>query len=432
MRTGHRVQHASSRSISISIIGAAATLLLPGSVLYAQQTGTDGRVPGPTPALISPAAVEAINPLVPSSNQLVCGDLTQAGTPIAGNALGADGVLGGGDDGNSGKITIAGIPATATVRKATLYWTVLTNDAESSSTGASITFNGTGVLGVKMGTAAISPCFPQENTLAWKADVTALVASPGNGVYTVAGFPGGNQISEAANTWTEGVTLQVMWTTDDDTPLRWINSYEAPPGAGNLVVTTLPGDTVGQVLGGFTASALPTSGKLYEVIGNGQVGPGAADEDLSVSGGGGTVFFNNTLDGSTVAKAPNTCSYTDLPVTECYWDDDVQDISGAIAAGNTSVTFRYESVGDCHDFPALAVSVKSNVAFADYCAAGGAFVDEQCPAGGDWKNHGEYVSCVAHAANTYLLENSTVCSTSCIVNPRARSDVGKKGGGNPH
>jgi hypothetical protein len=41
------------------------------------------------------------------------------------------------------------------------------------------------------------------------------------------------------------------------------------------------------------------------------------------------------------------------------------------------------------------------------------------------------VSCVAHAANTYLLEHNTVCSTSCIVNPRARSNVGKQHG-NPH
>lgn len=428
MRTGHRVQRASSRGISISIIGSVATLLYP-AVLHAQ----DGRIAGPSPALIAPAAVGEIDPLVLTSNQLVCGDLSQAGTPIAGNALGADGVLGGGDDGNSGKITIAGIPATATVHKATLYWTVLTNNAESSSTGASITFNGTGVLGVKMGTNSTSPCFTQDNTIAWKADVTALVGSPGNGVYTVAGFPGGNQISTGANTWTEGATLQVMWTTDDDTPLRWINSYEAPAGAGNLFVSPGSGNTIGQVLGGFTASGAPTSGKLFEVIGNGQ---GNGTEDLSVSGGAGVVTFDDTLDGSTVAKAANTCSYTDSPITECYWDDDVQDISGAIAAANTQVTFRYTMGSDCHDFPALAVSVKSDVSFAAYCAEGGAFVDAECPeagplGGGEWANHGDYVSCVAHAANTYLLENSTVCSTSCIVNPRARSNVGR-GGGNPH
>jgi hypothetical protein len=169
------------------------------------------------------------------------------------------------------------------------------------------------------------------------------------------------------------------------------------------------------------------------VLGNGQTN---ATEDLSVTGGAGTTTFDNTLDGSTVAKAANTCSYTDVGLTECFWDDDVQDISGAIAAGDTSVTFNYALVTDCHDFPALALSVKSTVSFADYCARGGAFVDALCPAdgplgGGEWANHGDYVSCVAHAANTYLLENDTVCSTSCIVNPRARSNVGKQHG-NPH
>ena len=48
-----------------------------------------------------------------------------------------------------------------------------------------------------------------------------------------------------------------------------------------------------------------------------------------------------------------------------------------------------------------------------------------------WRNHGEYVSCVAHAAQeslaglTCLSEKQADEVIGCIVSERARSDVGK-------
>ena len=71
------------------------------------------------------------------------------------------------------------------------------------------------------------------------------------------------------------------------------------------------------------------------------------------------------------------------------------------------------------------------------CEEIGAAVDEACPCAGPqegvaWKNHGEYVSCVAHTVEQEL-ENYIDCFTeeelaeisSCVVSERARSDCGK-------
>jgi hypothetical protein len=312
---------------------------------------------------------------------------------------------------------------------------VLTNDAESSLTGQSITFNGNPVLGTKMGTDPASPCFPQAHTIPWKADVTARVASPGNGVYNISGFPGGNLL--LGNSFTEGVTLQVLWTLEG-APVRSVVSYEAPAGAGNLFVSPSDDTILAQTLSGFQPATAPISARLYEVIGNGQLPntPGNGGEVIQAFGGGGGVILDDTLDGSTSAIAPQTCSYTDTPgLTDCFWDDDTHNVSAALIPGNTSLLFLYQTTADCHDVPALAVSVRTDLQF-DYCAEGGRAVDLACPeaapvGGQKWKNHGEYLSCVAAAADAYMLANGPSgtgleCSTSCIVNPRARSGGGKK------
>jgi len=387
-----------------------AALLFACSPLWAQ-VGTVGG----SSTTISPQTA-FVNPMSKVLRTAVCGNLTQQGTPIAGNAAGA---------GNSGSITIAGIPATATVKKATLYWTVLTNSAEGSSTGSSITFAGVGVSGTKIGTRNATPCFPQANSIAWKADVTALVPSPGNGIYAVSGFPGGNAIAGAD--FTEGATLQILWT-EAAASLRDIVVYETPAGTGGLAVTNVSGDTLSQLLSGFqTNAAGPVSGTLYEVIGNGQ--NTSSGELFSVTGPGGVVNLDNTLDGSTSTKPAGSCSYTDSALTECFWDDDAPSIAAALANSATSVTMNYTVTNDCHDWPAAVVSVSTDA--AGVCAAGGEFVDAQCPPGGTYQNHGQYVQCVAQAAEQFLAGINCGASfpfaetQSCIVNPRARSNVGK-------
>lgn len=59
--------------------------------------------------------------------------------------------------------------------------------------------------------------------------------------------------------------------------------------------------------------------------------------------------------------------------------------------------------------------------------SGEQLVDSDCPCDDDWKNHGEYVSCIAHAAEDQLLAGLiTQAEKDAIVSARAKSGCGKK------
>jgi hypothetical protein len=344
----------------------------PGSV------GAGGEPPAGEEPVISQA--DFTDPMLFSGRVLTCGDVVTAGTPIAGNATGG---------GNSGEITIASIPVTATVTDARLYWTVLTNSDQTVETGKTISFDGNVVSGEMVGFAEETPCFTQANTVAWTADVTALVASPGNGTYPVSGFPGDNNLAGA--NFTEGVSLVITYS-DPASAATAVVSYEG------LAVTNVIGETLHQTLQGFTAGGT-VSATWIPIVGNGQVF-GAADELLGFTAGAGTVNLDASLDGGTVAFAAGTCSYLDSVSTQCFWDDDMHDVSAALSPGDLSADVNYESGGDCHSFVAMDLTV--SVDDAGICAITGEQVDAVCPSTDMWRNHGEYVSCVAHAAEESL------------------------------
>ncbi len=396
------------RNISFTILVA----LLVCGVLPAQD-GT--ALPGATGISISAVSV---NTMDFRTLRFVCGGATQAGTPIT--ALGAAN--------HTGAITISGIPATAVVDRADLFWTVLTDENPQTSTlGQNITLNGQPVVGFKIGTALQSPCFPEHNTIAYRAIVTGLVSNPGNGIYTVSGLP----------TWTnftEGVTLQILWA-DANGPLMEDNLYHAIGAVpGTLAVTQAELFSQNLAISGTNAVG-PVSATLYEVIGNGQAN---APEALRFTGPCGTLNLDNSLDGSTVAKPAASCTFSPVAPPQCFWDDDVHNVSSqfACAAGNNATAAQLvsnpsvASTTDCFDWPALNLLTSTDNAVV--CTAGGVYVDNQCPVTADWRNHGEYVSCVAHAAERFLggLPYGGSCPReeiqSCIVNQRARSDVGKK------
>jgi hypothetical protein len=395
-------------SLAVAALPAVAAAAEPGAV--------DSGAFAPAPFL------DAVNPMTPTGPTLyMCGGKVSSGTPIAGNAAGG---------GNSGTITLSGIPAGSEIIHAALFWTVLTDSDEASNTGQDIVFAGEDISGTQIGFAdGASPCFIQANTVAWKADVTPYVS--GDGAYTVSGFPGGNEI--LGTHFTEGVTLNVLYD-DGSSTLRQFVNYEG------LVVSELPGDTVSQTISGFTADPVgPVEATWYPVIGNGQIGP--EDLEFSGTGAGSPIDLSDdaVLDGGTQAFAAQTCSYTDSSAVECFWDDDMVDVSAAVGTGSISATMDYAiplSGGDCHTFVAMQLLVTTDQAdFDAFCDEGSGQVDALCPesgplGGGSWRNHGEYVRCVAHAANDYLISENVYCDEvrSCIVNPRARSNVGKRGG----
>jgi hypothetical protein len=222
-----------------------------------------------------------------------------------------------------------------------------------------------------------------------------------------------------------GKNRKIVWQ-DEGAPLKWDVRYEG------LAVSTTPGVTLTQTLTGFTANASgPVSATWYPVIGNGQVAP----ENLFFTGSASTLDFSNDalLKGQTSEFDAQTCSYSEPGVTECYRDDRAPDVSAAIGNSSTSATVNYQVTNDCHDFVAMQLVVSTDPSLADnICSVGSTYVDIQCPPGNTYKNHGAYMQCVAHAAEVFLASVAVtgarvVCEEiqSCIVNPKARSNVGK-------
>ncbi len=266
----------------------------------AQVDGTTAAA-GPAPIDEVPVISEAdiTDPMLFRNRILVCGDITTAGTPIAGNASGG---------GNSGDISISGIPVTATVVNARLFWTVLTDNDQSRRPEDHFLRRQCHQREM-VGFAAETPCFSQQNTVAWSADVTSLVADPGNGVYPLSGFPGDNNF--AGGDFTEGASLIITYA-DPSSTAKAVVSYEG------LAVTNDPGETLHQTLAGFEAGGT-VSATWIPIVGNGQVA-GDPDELLGFTGGAGALNFDDSLDGGTSAIAAETCSYLDsVSNTSCYW-----------------------------------------------------------------------------------------------------------------
>jgi hypothetical protein len=126
----------------------------------------------------------------------------------------------------------------------------------------------------------------------------------------------------------------------------------------------------------------------------------------------------------------------------CDDDDDNDDIFDAfdncpLVSNSDQKDFDGDGIGDFCDGDDDGDNITDNL---DQCpkTAAGTIVDlngcsgEQlvdliCPCEGDWKNHGKYVSCVAQAAEDYVIEgliNET--EKGAIVSERAKSGCGKK------
>lgn len=91
--------------------------------------------------------------------------------------------VGGMRNNGTGQITISGI--NGTVKRALLYWHGVTNS--TTNVGNSFTLNSTTVTGVNIGVSD-NNCWGFNNSQAYRADVTNLVQSIGNGTYSLSGF----------------------------------------------------------------------------------------------------------------------------------------------------------------------------------------------------------------------------------------------------
>lgn len=131
----------------------------------------------------------------------------------------------------SGALTIAGIPPTATVVQADLYWNIL----NSSNPGPAMMLNGVPVRGT-MYQKGDDPCW-DGGSWAFRADVTELV--PGNGVYTVSGYPTGSVTGTSPwlgspTPMMEGATLVVFYA-QVSTPGKVTLGGWIDPATGNII-----------------------------------------------------------------------------------------------------------------------------------------------------------------------------------------------------
>jgi hypothetical protein len=102
----------------------------------------------------------------------------------------------------SGNITISGIPASATIQAAYLYWSFLDNGATTSE--ATIMFAGRNFTGTQIGSGP-DTCWFRQFSRAFRANVTSAVT--GNGTYAITGVASGGSL------FAQGASLVIIYSS---------------------------------------------------------------------------------------------------------------------------------------------------------------------------------------------------------------------------
>ena len=228
----------------------------------------------------------------------------------------------------SGTISIAGIPAGATVKSATLLWTVL--DDSASAADASGELDGHAITGSEVGTGP-TPCWDEvDANFSFAADVTSLVTGK-DADYALSGFSSGD---------TNG---QDPWSAGSDAPLL--------EGASLVIIyadAALPLSTFQIATGGAETDSGNSADATHST--GSPVGPAATvTTTFIVADGqddGNTAAVNDdTLDdvsfsGDSPQSAP-PFTYGDL------WDNETANITDEVKKGDTSVDMSVTGEGDC-------------------------------------------------------------------------------------
>lgn len=237
---------------------------------------------------------------------------------------------------NGGVLQLDGLPPGAEVQEAWLYWTVLS--AGSPVPPGSPELDGTPLTPIPIGEQAQSPCFPQSNTAAFRADVTGLVVA--NGEYRLSGMLGDGMVGGNADL-TEGATLLVLYCAPGE-PDRTVAWYDGLDVQQNVL------DPMGQDIGGFLArSEEPVPATLVVAAGNGQARniPEEPGED-------GFVFNDVDLD----PLQPEILSGGLCPPGGLY-DHTRLDVTGLVPADAESARLEVQPSGDCYTVSAVVLVV---------------------------------------------------------------------------
>jgi len=233
-------------------------------------------------------------------------------------------------------VTVSCIPTGSTVVRAFANWSYLTY-ASFPPELAEITINGTAVTGDLTGEADRDLCWQRTRTVAYTADVTAIVAQVGgNGVYQIGGAV------DEAGAYGEGFSLLVVYS-NPLLPERQINVYSG------MIVVTEPGQMQGTY--GFQ-SPYYQGGPGHFFI-NALDGQGNANV-------GDDFFINDTkVSGSLNGTAQDGDAWRGLvgqsPINNLY-DHAEDDVATLMSLSDMDLTIRTDAYEDCvgHSFGAIS------------------------------------------------------------------------------
>ena len=124
---------------------------------------------------------------------------------------------------------LAGIPATATIRAAYLYWAGSYDNAQGVPPDYNVTFNGNNITADRTFTEIFTYVGTNYNFFSGFKDVTAIVAAAGNGNYTFTNLTVNNGAPHCGvSAVLSGWSLMVMYE-DPTQPLRVINVFRWLP-----------------------------------------------------------------------------------------------------------------------------------------------------------------------------------------------------------
>lgn len=238
---------------------------------------------------------------------------------------------------DQGTITIAGIPAGATVARAVLVWGVLYDPPQPRNT---ITFAGNPVVADVTATVSGTLCWNDDATVGYAADVTPYVT--GNGSYVVSDPPRGITRVDAnpfgSLPYTDGASLIVFYVGG---------------GANSQVISDFSYDTNtdadGRIVRTFTG--VNSVGGAASVVLAGPDGQGNAGEPWAFVGSG-TINVNDLFNGSDPQLGgPFSGGYGTL------WDTDRVDVSSILPAGQSTLTVRVVGGSDCIGVGAAVLEV---------------------------------------------------------------------------
>lgn len=223
----------------------------------------------------------------------------------------------------SGNITLAGLVGSPTL--ALLYWSGPTNSTDPTE-DAHVTVNGTAIVGTNIGFSSDN-CWGFQNSQAYVADVTTIVAATGNGVYALTGLG-------TPNADNNGASLLVFFHDADNTNNRDIVIFH---GNDSNFPNGYDADGWNVTLAGINYTTGTASMQLH--VTDGQT---YADDALTLNGDPNFVPGPQVFDGNTVPSDNNG------PLDNGnLWDIRTFDVTSYLSPGPNTLTLTTGQVNDC-------------------------------------------------------------------------------------